>query len=252
MPAAPTISYSAFGFLREKMGFAKEAWESWSRQRIQRTGLVRVHTPWQLYWGEAYGLELKKWLLKPVFDELERTGKVGDLIVDVGSGAQPVTRFLDTKPNRKRILVDVAAESGGREDEARIRLDAEKIGEMGMLSFRKALVRACRFVGIAPGVGNAGADTMVFADLLNYVDFRKVLSGFASYLKPGGRFVIVNLPMRGNQALFSDKGLKDNRLLYEWLESERFEIEQKSFPCRARNATEEAEELIVLIARKGA
>ncbi len=93
---------------------------------------------------------------------------------------------------------------------------------------------------------------MVFADLLNYVDFRKVLRGFGNYLKPGGRMVIVNLPMRGNQSLFSDKGLKDNRELYEFLQEHRFEIEHKSFPCRDPKATDEAEELIVLVARKAA
>jgi hypothetical protein len=49
---------------------------------------------------------------------------------------------------------------------------------------------------------------------LNYVDFRKVLSAVAKYLKPDGRIIILNLPYRGNRSLFSDKGLKDNRQLY--------------------------------------
>jgi len=91
----------------------------------------------------------------------------------------------------------------------------------------------------------------VFSDLLNYVDYRKVLRGFAEYLKRDGRMIILNFPTRGNQALFSGKGLKDNRGLYRCLEEHGFEIEDKSFPCRPAGETDEAEELIVLVARKG-
>jgi hypothetical protein len=82
------------------------------------------------------------------------------------------------------------------------------------------------------------------------VDFRKVLSGFAKYLKSHGRIIVLNLPYRGNSSLFSDKGLKDNRQLYALLEEHHFEIELKEFPKRRRNETDESEELIVLVARK--
>jgi hypothetical protein len=177
---------------------------------------------------------------------------VGDLIVDVGSGARPVTRFIPAKPARKRIFVDVAADNTSSVDEQKVRLDVEKVGDLGALSFRKAMLRVCRFLKVDPEAraNPPAADMMVFSDLLNYVDFRKVLRAFANYLKTGGRIVIVNLPMRGNQSLFSDKGLKDNRELYAFLAEHRFEIEHKSFPCRDRKETEEAEELIVLVARK--
>jgi hypothetical protein len=50
--------------------------------------------------------------------------------------------------------------------------------------------------------------------------------------------------------LFSDKGLKDNRQLYAFLEEHHFEIEHKAFPKRPRNEIDESEELIVLVARK--
>jgi hypothetical protein len=50
--------------------------------------------------------------------------------------------------------------------------------------------------------------------------------------------------------LFSDKGLKDNRELYAFLEEHRFDIEHKAFPKRPRNEKDESQELIVLVARK--
>jgi hypothetical protein len=253
MPAASSSTVTISGLLRERIALARDSFDAWLRERERRRRVedqARLQTPWQMYWGEAYGIELKEFLVKPLFESLETQGKIGDLIVDVGSGARPVTRFIQSRSGRKRILVDVAADNGKSQDEQRIRLNAEKIDAPRTLSFRKALLRVCRFLEIAPGSAVRRADIMVFADVLNYVDFRKVLRGFSSYLRRGGRLVIVNLPMRGNQALFSEKGLKDNRQLYQFLEEERFEIEQKSFPCRARDTTEEAEELIVLVARK--
>ena len=58
------------------------------------------------------------------------------------------------------------------------------------------------------------------------------------------------MPNRGNGLLFSDKGLKDNRELYAFLEEHRFDIEHKAFPKRPRNEKDESQELIVLVARK--
>jgi hypothetical protein len=209
-------------------------------------------SPWQQYWGESYGPELKQGLLTPVFRKLETEEKIGNLIIDVGSGASPVTRLVKPKPGRKRICVDIAADNAGSQEELRIRLDAEQVGQLRTLSFRKALLRVCVFLGINPKTEakTERADTIVFSDTLNYVDFRKVLNGFAKYLKPGSRIIVFNLPYRGNRLLFSDKGLKDNRQLYAFLEECHFEIEHKAFPKRARNETNESEELIILVARK--
>ena len=211
-----------------------------------------VANPWQEYWGETYAPELKQRLLKPLFDELDRAGKVGNLVIDIGSGARPVSRLLEAKPERKRICVDIAADNSQSADELRLRLDAEKVGQFERLSFRKALLLACTFLGINPRKDRETerAEAIVISDTLNYVDFRRVLSGFAKFLKPNGRLIILNLPYRGNHALFSERGLKDNHQLYAFLEEQHFEIEHKAFPKRPRNETDESEELIVLVARK--
>ena len=208
--------------------------------------------PWQEYWGESYSPQLKQRLLKPVFDKLETEEKIGNLVIDVGSGASPVTQLLETKPARKRICVDIAADNVGFLDDLRIRLDAEKVGQFGTLSFRKALLRVCAFLEINPRTQakTERADTIVFSDTLNYVDFRKVLSAFANYLKPDGRIIVFNFPYRGSHLLFSEMGLKDNRHLYAFLEEHHFSIEHKAFPKKPQDETDESEELIVLVARK--
>ena len=176
------------------------------------------------------------------------------MIIDVGSGALPVTQLLKTKPGRKRICVDIAAENVELKDELRIRLDAEKVTDIRALSFRKALLRVCAFLEVNPRTEAEAecADTIVFSDTLNYVDFRKVLGGFVKYLKAGGRIIVLNYPDRGNRLLFSDKGLRDNRELCAFLAQRDFEIEHKAFPKRPAHETGEIEELIVLVARKRA
>jgi len=249
MPSAPTAAFSFPGILLNRLArllFQPDPF------RGQAGIPAPIDNPWQRYWGESYGPELKQWLLKPVFEALEKEGKIGGLIVDAGSGAAPVTKFLPAKNGRKRILVDIAADNSRSADQQTIRLDAGKVGQPGALSFRKALLRVCKFLEVDPKAegDTARADTIVFSDLLNYVDFWNVLRGFARYLKPGGRIIVVNLPIRGNRSLFSEKGLKDNRQLYRFLDEHHFEIEHKSFPKRPPGETDESEELIVLVARK--
>jgi hypothetical protein len=207
---------------------------------------------WQRYWGNPYSLELKYAVLKPIFEKFDREGRIGNVIVDVGSGALPVTRLLESKPGRKRICLDIAADGSASPGEQKIRLDVEKVSHPASPSFRKALVRACRFLALDPKTAATTqlADTIVFSEILNYVDFRQVLRGFSTYLKPGGRIIVMNLPMRGNSFFFSDKGLRDNRELYSFLDQLHFEIEHKSFSHMPRNETDESGELIVLVARK--
>ena len=76
----------------------------------------------------------------------------------------------------------------------------EKIGnlifDVGSGASPKALLRVCAFLEINPKTQakTERADTIVFSDTLNYVDFRKVLDGFAKYLKPDGRIIVFNFP----------------------------------------------------------
>src|SRR5258708_20643645 len=131
-------------------------------------------------------------------------------------------------------------------------LDAEKVREAVQLGSREALVRVGEFLGInrRKDQETERADTIVISDTLNYVDFQTVLNGFAKFLKPNGRIIILNLPYRGNHSLFSERGLKDNYQLYSFLEQQPFGIEHKPFPKRPRTDTDESEQRFVLIARK--
>jgi hypothetical protein len=207
---------------------------------------------WDSNWGESYSAELKRRLLGPVFERLESENGVGDLVVDIGSGAQPVSKSLPMRTGRRFILLDIAAKSGVVGDSLHLRADVESVARSQSLSSRKAIVRICRFLGrnSRAAANPEIATTLIFSDILNYVDFRRVIGGAAKFLRPGGRVIITNLPARGIREEFSPNGLKTNESLYPFLEDAGFEIESKEFPCRPEGATDESEELIVLVARK--
>jgi hypothetical protein len=213
---------------------------------------VAGENQWDRNWGESYSADLKKRLLEPVFERLESENGIGDLVVDIGSGAQPVSKFLSARPGRKFILIDIAAKNRIIADSQFLRADVESVMRPVSFSYRKVALRVCGFLGNDPrAVGNSeSVTTLVFSDILNYVDFRGVIGGFAKFLRPGGRIIITNLPTRGICEEFSPNGLKTNEDLYAVLEEEHFEIESKEFPCRPEGVTDESGELVVLVAKK--
>ena len=246
-PISPTSLFLLAGYLN-----AVIFWLIWNINAYHHRTPILCQTRWEQNWGEAYSPELKRRLLAPVLDRLETEGKIGELVVDIGSGAKPVSKFLRACDKRKFLLVDVAAKNHGDSATHYVRLNAEHITRPDRLSYRKALVEVCRFLTIEPNAfaPRECATTLIFSDILNYVDYQKVIGGFSKFLKPDGRIIIANLPARGIREEFSENGLKSNEDLYRFLAEENFTIELKEFPCRSKGATEEAEEMIVLVARK--
>jgi len=227
-------------------------WLIWSLNSSLFHPAVPSDNPWEENWGASYSAELKRHLIDSVFKRLDHEGKLGSLIVDVGSGASPVSQLLPSAPDRKFIFIDVAGANSSSLDTQRIRLDAENIARPDLLGYRKALIRVCRFLALDPRAQarEERATAMVFSDILNYVDYRNVVSGFAIFLKSGGRIIIVNHPTRGIRARFAEMGLKKNEDFYLFLDEQNLEIESKDFPCRPDGETDESEEMIVLVARK--
>jgi hypothetical protein len=247
-----SFASAAQHLLRGVAGLTRERLFSSRRGAAPQTPAY-PETPWQLFWGEAYGEDLKEWLFKPLFAALDAEEKLGNVIVDAGCGAQPVSRLIPARPGRRRILLDVAADRQQTERDLRLRLELEAACDAETLSARKAFVHVCRHLEIDPDEPAAQGplvDTMIFSDVLNYVDYRRVLAGFSRWLKPGGRLIVNNLPMRGNRALFSPAGLKDNREVVAWARKNGYQIERQEYPCRPGGESDEAEELLLLVAVK--
>ena len=217
--------------------------------------MIESDNSWEKHWGRGYDLETKERMLKPLFEELDEAGKLGDVIVDVGSGSWSVLRNLPFFANKKEIHVDIATEDDASSREAHVKFDVEKIDQPDSLAYRKALVRVSDFLNIDPRIetNKERADTIVFSEILNYVDYEKVIAGFSEYIKPGGSIIIINMPGRGVRALFSGEGLKDNNELYSFLEEHGFNIEYKILPWRTSVDVDDREsttEMIVLVAQK--
>ena len=227
-------------------------WFIWSLNSCIFQPAESYENPWEEHWGASYGPELKRHLIDSVFKRLDSEGKLGNLIVDIGSGASPVSQLLPATPDRRFIFIDIAGDNWVSLDTQRIRLDAENITRTDLLSYRKALIRACRFLQTDPRAQalEERATALVFSDILNYVDYRTVVGGFASFLQSGGRIIIINHPTRGIRAHFAERGLKKNGDFYFFLQEQNLAIESKDFPCRPVGETDESEEMIVLVARK--
>lgn len=172
--------------------------------------------------------------LREYFDKLEAEGKIGNRVADIACGPTPASMtLLHPTTGRKLVQVDVMNIGYDNTGNRYIRYDINDIADAGKLSTKKALIRAATHFGIDPRLGETAAvDTMLFFDILNYVDYKAVLSNFARYLKPGGRFIILNMPQRhpvGKIDLLSPDGASSNLALESFL-SKDFEIEKMEYP----------------------
>ena len=227
-------------------------WFIWSLNSFIFQPAQSYDNPWEENWGASYGPELKRHLIAAVFKRLDHEGKLGNLIVDVGSGASPVSQLLTSTADRRFIFIDIAGRNWVSLDTQHLRVDAENITQPDSLSYKKALIRVCRFLDMDPKAQarRERATALVFSDILNYVDYRNIVTGFVSFLRSGGRIIIINHPGRGIRLRFAKRGLKNNEDFYLFLDEQDLEIESKDFPCRPDGETDESEEMIVLVARK--
>ncbi len=206
---------------------------------------------WKDFWGADYntGCPLKDTCIL-VLRNLEQENKIGPFVLDVGSGSNGVVKNLRDK--HKVIALDIAAPKNQEEDNYKyIKFDIEDISRTSRISYKKALIEASQFLNIDRKTANKEQiDSIIFSEILNYIDYRKVLAELKKYLKPGGRFMIMNQPSRGITALFSKRGLKNNKRLYQFLESQGFNIEQKIFPTAQEKSRSEDKEFLMLVAVK--
>ena len=187
-----------------------------------------------------YAGELRDAHLAPFLKRLDADGKLGNVIVDAGSASwkrfdinapgqvrgkfvahselkhedvTEYTRSLRSARNyiptkgKRLIRFDLGFSKPFEEIEpgvVNIQGDLEE--DPRSFSARRKLVLAKRFLG-----GRRKVDTVVLADVLNYVDFKRVLSNVHSFLKRGGRVIVVNTVDRTqHESLLHDKRPKAN------------------------------------------
>jgi len=188
---------------------------------------------WKPHYGLAYDLSTKRGHLVPLLRKLDSLGKLGKVIVDVGSGSTMVSDgagrkipAIYTPRGKKLIRVDLATPHESRRvgDVLELQADIEHT-TVDSTKQRKKLVGLARFLGLDPRSKAEVVDSIVMSDILNYVDFRRTIQGLSKYLKNNGRIVILNKPERGHKKSFSEHGVKRNGELTNFLRRNGFEIE---------------------------
>lgn len=197
---------------------------------------------WEDFFGqEAYDPRTKKQTLRPLMEQMDKKGILGNVIVDAGSGplhqaaqypGQPMEErrgvYYPTE-GKKIIRIDVGAGKSQLQEDGRFLLlnaDLEEL-ERPVLANRRHWARVRQFLGMARDQrGKQVADTMLLSDILNYVDYRKVLADLEEYLKPEGRFVIRNTPGRTVKAdLLHPRSPQSSHEVRNWLSRNGFQIE---------------------------
>jgi hypothetical protein len=180
---------------------------------------------WEQYWGDTYQQNRKVRTLLPLFQDMYEKGELGKNIVDIGSGIHPVSSLMPPELNARTVAVDRA---GGEHTYAnnglKIRFDLEDIDNTQLV--REKIAKVAGFLGIQEGDTKSQIDCFVFSDVLNYVDYRRVLKFLKKYLKRGGRFIMNEWPGRGYGDYHSPNGLDSISNLYQLLEQEGFVIER--------------------------
>jgi len=188
---------------------------------------------WKHIWGHPdtdYELAKKAETLVPLFQRLNEQGKLGNVVIDFGSGSESVLNFLPRDDERRAITVDITGEFTSAEDALHVAYDLNKAPNRDDPSSRRALLQAAHFLDVDPKSEDvAHADTMIFVEILNYLDYKPVLAELARFLKRGGRVIIMNQVDRGpHPAILHPGRPKSNDEIQLELESLGFQIEIRS------------------------
>lgn len=155
--------------------------------------------------------------------------QLGEVIVDVGSGANPVTRLLDRKQH-KVVEIDIASdERHNLPNTLKVRFDIEDAINERKNTTRTAVEKVAKFLDIDCQNCHSSSkkleqvDAFVFSQILNYVDFKAVIKTLKKYLKPGGQIILNECFGLALEQLRSESGLSNFQDLAEFLKSEGYE-----------------------------
>lgn len=206
---------------------------------------------WQENWGRTYDRDFKKRVLGDLLEGMSLEGKIGEVILDVGSGKEPVSRLI---PNPKKVItVDLGGPLVASANHLHLQCDFEELSRGIKPVSTTATEEIVKFLGRDPQEINQSpwADTIIMADILNYVSCKTALSSGSKLLRPGGRLLVFNKPDRGYRDFFSEEGVKSNCGLFQEIERNQLETEYRDFPWELPGEEGFRDNaLLVLVARK--
>lgn len=154
-------------------------------------------------------------------------------------------------PERKVICIDIASRGYQGISSLEVAYDIRLITDTTKQETQDVLWEIWRFLErdcSKPLKKKDLADTILFSEILNYVNYKEVLSGFSRYLKKWGLCIIVNMPSRGFTPLFDSQGVQSNSELRQFLLSQKFEIVTEEYPWNSGEKSDTA--MMMLVVRK--
>lgn len=207
---------------------------------------------WREKWGNTYDRDFKHRVMGDLLERMAIKGKIGQVVLDVGSGKDPVSKLI---PEPKKVItIDVGGALALPGNNLHLQYDFEYFSRRIEPASTKAIDEIAKFLNREPQAirQDPWADTVIMSDILNYVPYETALGASSELLRPGGRIVIFNKPGRGYKTdLFSEKGLKSNSELFQEVERNALEIEYRDFPWEMPGEEEFRDEtMLILVARK--
>jgi len=204
----------------------------------QPTGPERKSEFWKRQWGCGYAPDFKRNEVVPILHAMDSMGRLGTVLLDLGSGSMSGRRCRDPTPSLyyptegKRIVrIDFGMpyEHGSEGPLLELRADIEHLALDSIAQIRR-YVRLSRHLGLDPKTDTPKADTIILCDILNYVDHRKVILSLLPHLSHGGRLFISNIPGMGPSEALSPLGVEGNRQLADFVTGSALEIEHLHHP----------------------
>jgi len=162
---------------------------------------------WDVHWGEKYTEEFKAKIRERLV-EMEREGRIGGMVMDIGCGKYPLIADLTCR----KVLVD-------KEERVKDLADVNTVpicwdvGDFGSPAFTEQLEKV-----MGENIEKLSAAVMV--DILNYkpIDWRKLLFNLKEFMKPGGMIFISNMPGYGYSEEFSPARPRNNLEIVQFLQ----------------------------------
>jgi SAM-dependent methyltransferase len=178
---------------------------------------------WARQWGSGYSPDFKMSEIRPLVEQMERAGRLGQRILDVGSGKVSADGSPYPVEGKKIVRLDIGTPEQLRVIDGILELQCD----IERFSAEEAM-KAAEHVGAQTPL--RAFDAIFFLDILNYVDSRETLGRFLELLDDGGRIIISNFVNMGVTLLFSEKRPRTNRELLEQVVAGGMRIEHLNHP----------------------
>lgn len=213
------------------------------------------------YRGDFYNLERKnqyrEFLLK-----LSYMNILGKRLIDVGWGVKSVIEHLPSNLYKK-TFIDLSSSINDKKIDSQrvlIQMDLPHLIETTHREFKKFMKKLYAFLGEEKNEDSGSdpcqrgeyVDTIIYSDILNYIDYQRILSSFYKNLKTGGRKIVFNKINMGIQNLFSPYRPRSNWEILRYLQHDlKMVIEyRESYPVIRGDPYEADNAVFIIVARK--